>query len=392
MMNLMLRMFLFLPMLLLLACGQSQAAKTTAKTPLQSTPQSASSIGGDLAGQIADLRQRFVRLKKGDKAVIRITQFGDSHTAADFFTGRLRDVLQRRYGDAGIGWIAPLRVRGQRHAKITYEQDGWTLYNSRRDAYPNYPMGGYVAGADEDDAKVRIKLRTPNPRQQWTMKVLYREVSSNNAPWKTLHGQTTLPTDYYAHGSNTRIGGIRLEKTRGKGVIVEPIAANGAQNTLWDSWGRDWYLRDLSALDSDLVILSYGTNEAFDDHFSATAFRRDMTKRVRQVREALPDSLILIMGAPESYRYLSSGASINGDCEAQRPSPLTTIQQIQAEVAEQQNTLYWDWQAAMGGRCQVNNLIADGLMQKDGVHFTRNGYELGADYLLAYLKNISLIQ
>ncbi len=82
---------------------------------------------------IQQLRERFDRLQRGYRDVIRITQFGDSHSAADFFTGKLRTVLQQRYGDAGIGWVSPIFVRGQRHEQITYDSEDWQLLDSRRD-------------------------------------------------------------------------------------------------------------------------------------------------------------------------------------------------------------------------------------------------------------------
>src|SRR5207302_11012269 len=36
---------------------------------------------------------------------VTILQIGDSHTAADFFTGELRKRLQARYGDGGVGYV-----------------------------------------------------------------------------------------------------------------------------------------------------------------------------------------------------------------------------------------------------------------------------------------------
>ena len=35
----------------------------------------------------------------------RIIQVGDSHTAGDYFTDRLRRRLQQQWGNGGIGWV-----------------------------------------------------------------------------------------------------------------------------------------------------------------------------------------------------------------------------------------------------------------------------------------------
>ncbi len=127
-----------------------------------------------------------------------------------------------------------------------------------------------------------------------------------------------------------------------------------------------------------------------------------MKRRVGQIRQALPNAVILVIGAPESYKkrptkkQLANTDSVSTDlsvmdCESLRPRLLTQIQQIQSDIAREQGTLYWDWQQAMGGQCQVPQLINDGLMQKDGIHFTAKGYQYAADKLIEYFGSIGLI-
>ncbi len=340
-------------------------------------------------GNIANLKQRFAQLQLGNKDTIRITQFGDSHSAADFFTGRLRNVLQQRYGNAGIGWVAPLSVRGQHHEKITYQSEGWQLFDSRRNNEEDYPMGGYIARAKSDIGFIRLNHRK-NDTGKWALKVLAKYNDTNE--WQVTNYTATLPTEITSKGEGMKIGGVWLTRVPATGVIVETIAANGAKNTLWDKWESSWLQRDLATFSrSDMVILSYGTNEAFNNRLDINKFARDMKRRVQQIRQALPKAVILIIGAPESYKRHPTGLSI-ADCTSKRPALLTQIQQIQSEIAQEQKTLYWDWQQAMGGKCKVPQLINDGLMQKDGIHFTLTGYRYSADKFIEYLQSIGLIQ
>ncbi len=44
---------------------------------------------------------------KAPTSQLRILQFGDSHTAADFFTGELRTRFQSTYGNGGLGFQFP---------------------------------------------------------------------------------------------------------------------------------------------------------------------------------------------------------------------------------------------------------------------------------------------
>src|SRR5580692_2789591 len=61
--------------------------------------------------------------------LVRVIQFGDSHTAADIFTGALRTLFQSKFGDGGAGFtfagypFAGYRIHGTRRAQST----GWTV-------------------------------------------------------------------------------------------------------------------------------------------------------------------------------------------------------------------------------------------------------------------------
>lgn len=395
------RKHLYLLVLLTLISSCTQTQKSSPTTTITTAKENTKTIS-HLARNTQQLSRRFSQLQQGNNDIIRITQFGDSHSAADFFTGKLRNTLQQRYGDAGIGWVSPIYIRGQRHEKITYDSEDFQLLDSRRNDYDgDYPMGGYVAKAKSDMGFIRLKHKHDDDGK-WSLKILMKNDSTDD--WQITDKVTTLPVDITSQGEGMEIGGVWLTKKSAKGAIVEVIAANGAKNTLWDKWGTDWLQRDLATLSrSDMVILAYGTNEAFNNRLDIQEFEKNITQRVEQIRQALPKAVILVIGAPESYKKrptkkqlantdrLSTGLSVM-DCESQRPQLLTQIQQIQSDIAKKQNTLYWDWQQAMGGQCQVPQLINNGLMQKDGIHFTSKGYQYAADKLIEYFESIGLIQ
>src|SRR5215469_17361924 len=59
---------------------------------------------------------------------LSILQIGDSHTAADYFTGEVRRILQARYGNGGPGYLPFGKPHpGIRHTDITSTLSaGWT--------------------------------------------------------------------------------------------------------------------------------------------------------------------------------------------------------------------------------------------------------------------------
>src|SRR5208282_2052756 len=64
---------------------------------------------------------------------VRVLQFGDSHTAADYQTGPLRRSLQRRFGDGGRGFVSvgrPWKAYTQEGVQLN-GMTGWTPERGR---------------------------------------------------------------------------------------------------------------------------------------------------------------------------------------------------------------------------------------------------------------------
>ncbi|HRN59610.1 MAG TPA: GDSL-type esterase/lipase family protein, partial [Chiayiivirga sp.] len=335
----------------------------------------------------------------------RYVQVGDSHTAADFMTGQLRARLQARLGDGGAGWVTPVRVSGQRLARISFQQSGWGLSSSRTGQPADYPFGGLFASPVAPRAELTLSpSQDPDPDHDSVLQnvsVIIRqdpgdaplslsdaagqrfelrsEVQDGN--WHTLEFSASLPLHVVAEGSpGTSLGGWWLSSPE-RGAVVSAVGINGSQLAHWRRWRSDW-MRDLGPARPDVIALAYGTNEAFDDTLDVEATKNDLTLAVSQIRERFPTAAVLIVGAPESL------AATAGTCGARAPS-LDAVQRIQREVAVSTRTLYWDAQAATGGACSMKQWMREGLARKDGVHFSSQGYARLGDALYAGLVDLA---
>lgn len=337
---------------------------------------------------------------------VRVTQFGDSHTAADYFTATLRQRFQARFGDAGIGWVYPGNVAGQRNALVKLPRSGFSLLNSRRDNYPYFPLGGYVAQADSSMASITVQPRQPVDNALWKVRFWvkpqqdsvgalavtddqgpHKLVSgSNDSGWSAqelmLHMPFTIKPD---QPMPLLLGGVELIKMA-PGVILDSIGSNGAQLALWTHWNPDWP-RQLTRMGSDLVILAYGVNEAYDPILDADNYRQNLQASIDLVRKALPDAAILMLGAQDAIKHK---VAVGADCRTARPPFLDQVKQIQLQLARRNHLLYWDWQEAMGGRCSMPRWQQHQWARPDGVHFTAEGYDKLAndvfDGLMAVIK------
>ncbi|MBJ6984197.1 GDSL-type esterase/lipase family protein [Luteimonas sp. MC1750] len=318
-------------------------------------------------------------------------QLGDSHTAGDFMTGRLRARLQARIGDGGAGWASPVRVSGQRLDSVGFEQSGWDLQSSRRGEPADYPAGGLIARPSGPRAELQLSVATTGTPHRVTLLVQQQPMDAPlvvtdasgkriivaspvaDGSWQAAEFVARLPLRMVAEaGPGTSIGGWWLSG-QAPGALVSAIGINGSRLAQRSRWRSGW-LQDLAPARPDVIALAYGTNEAFDDTLDPEETRRDVASAVAQIRERFPAAAVLIIGAPESL------IATSGTCGVRAPS-LDAVQRIQREVAAAARTLYWDAQAAMGGRCSMKRWAGEALARKDGVHFTSDGYARLGDAL-----------
>ncbi|WP_051919508.1 GDSL-type esterase/lipase family protein [Basilea psittacipulmonis] len=346
--------------------------------------------------------QKLRQINKTGK--FRIIQLGDSHTAADFFTDAVRKTLQQRYGNGGIGWVYPSKVSAQRIAAVQYSgAENWHILSSRKDETHSFPMGGILAHPqagqasiiqlnDEHETQqiqdVSINVRPIDMRHRLVVKdadgqTAYLKVNTKNHLWQTLKLKAKFPIEISTESATDllEIGFINIEHSQ-HGVVLSPMGINGAQLSDVFKWRDNWY-NDLIKAQPDLIILAFGTNEAVNKNLGMEKTEILWSRVIQQMKERLPDTAILIIGAPESL------SKIYGNCGRRMPS-LNNVQAMQLRLAKKHHLLYWSWQSAMGGKCSMRKWIKRGLGRKDGVHFTAAGYErAGKNLAQEIIKKVS---
>ena len=382
---------------LLVACNQD-----TEKTVKLPTP---SVLPADGSRQLYNYHDPhfadFVKKLQQGRQTVHIVQLGDSHTAADFFSGKLRERFQADYGNGGIGFIPPTNVAGQRIAHVQYQSDkkAWTLLSSRKDSDPDFPLGGFISEPQAKWAKLQLS-ENPITQQRYQLQALYKtpttaqvnvqsstskvlSLSQTQGKWQFSTPTTmTFPVSITVNKNQpVKLGGWLITNQQ-PGVMLSSLGINGATINMMDKWGAQW-TETLGQLHPDMVILAYGTNEAFNDTFDLIAYRQQLTDKIRQIRQQAPNSTILLIGPSDSVKNKEAP-----DCRSQQPQWLSDIIRIQKEVAQQEKTLFWDWRDYMGGECSIKVWALYDLARPDGVHLSREGYESSANTLYSQLNTL----
>lgn len=391
-----------------LLLGITLLSSCSPTTEVQATPASALAKSGMTAKKVLttgtdpNLALLARKFSTSNRTPITIVQLGDSHTAADLFSGEVRRLLQAQYGDGGIGFVAATPVPGTRYERVILgaAKRQWSLVSARNQQSNQFPLGGYLSLPLTPGARVHIAERQPS-NQQYRISALYqafsnstltardnlnkssRMLAATGGQWRFSppFNNLTLPLDLnVANNQGLALGGWNILGQKSAGVIYSALGINGARLDVLDKWQPGW-LEALKALRPDMVVLAYGTNEAFDDDLDLQLYRSQLQEKVALLRKNLPKTVILLVGPPDSIKRRNAGS-----CAASQPQPLRQIIQIQKDVAKNSRTLFWDWQAFMGGDCSISKWQGSDLARNDLIHLTADGYRKSADGLYRFLR------
>ncbi len=330
----------------------------------------------------------------------RIVFFGASHVASDLFTGYLRQLLQKRFGEAGPGFLLPAKPwPWYRHWGISIERSrGWNALRVRAYAPKSgrYGLAGvalesqadkYARGVIQTRANggllghaSRIELfymKQPNGGRivVWIDGKRIERISTasdQNEPGYAMyevadgHHRVDIRT---APDGRARIFGLAMERDN-PGVILDTVGVPGARARDHLLWDDAIFRQHLKRRRPDLVALAYGTNEAGDDDVPIEDYASRLTQAVQRIKETVPEASCLLVGPSDRPEKLEP--------EGYGPRPRTAeIIAAQRRVARELSCGFFDLVRFMGGPMSMVRWAAaePRYGSPDHVHLTRRGYE-----------------
>jgi len=183
-----------------------------------------------------------------------------------------------------------------------------------------------------------------------------------------------------------RIFGVSAEAD-GPGVLVDAMGIRGRTARTWLFWERSMAREGLQALNPDMVVLAYGTNEAADSNYRMGHYREDLRKVLSMMRQGAPDAACVLVGPTDRGGWV-------GRKTIEIWERTEMVAQVQREVAPEFGCVFWDWQEAMGGPGSIAawQLVDPRLSGKDLIHLSQAGYEWSAERFLLAMEQAGEIR
>jgi lysophospholipase L1-like esterase len=367
---------------------------------------------------------------------VTVVHLGDSHTAGDRFSGRLRERFQERFGSAGRGMLPPgAPFPYFRPTLVSVSQTGgWEVASS----FPQpdgglFSLSGFrITSADAEDV-VRVAseeaagfdyvglglVRRPQGGRL-IVEIDGREVHRVSTDGPIVQAaRLDLPVDPGSRQLAVRPAGdgpvslLSLTVQRNQpGIVYDSHGVVGAAVDIIGRWEPVTVEWELQSRDPSLIVLAYGTNEGFHDDLAEAEYAAAFAAQLVYLERAAPNAAILVVGPPDAnrlpracrgerdepaafscrplsaaetsgYEGLFGSAAAGEACRWHPPPNLRVVREIQRRIAAQRGHAFWDWSSVMDGDCGVHSwaVAEPPLAFPDHVHLKPEGYRLSADAL-----------
>ena len=350
------------------------------------------------------LRSFFTRLselKEGKRKKVSILHIGDSHIQADWLSGRVRELFQNEFGNAGRGLIFPAKA-GKSNESYTFSSSSSGTWEFKRAVFPEQPLpiglSGMTLNTADTTASIKIELKDYKNLLPYHRKLTFfyqKDSLSYFINLKDSLGRTTAFIGSYTREESPDINTVYLNKpsrfftiqvlkttpiqqrfmlyginveNEKPGLIYHSVGVNGAK--VRHFLAAEHFFRQTQSLQPDLVIISLGTNEVQEFPFQDPQYEEHWNNLINKLAEAHPGVPVLITTPPGHFKNKSK----------KNPGMETVLQTI-LSFSNSKSIPVFNLYEAGGGKYFANQWSKKGLLQSDGVHFTREGYELQGDML-----------
>lgn len=327
---------------------------------------------------------------------IRIAVFGDSFIEADILTGDFRELLQKKYGGCGVGFVSiTSQVNGYRPT-INHSFSGWHTFaytdkDKSKQQKQKIGISGYYF---ETDGFASVQLKGVNKysslldtcdRVTFFLKnesPVNLGVKINNKKSSTI--QINQSKRLQAQSIDGHIGAINFEvqptdstatfygiaMDGKKGIIVDNYSMRGSSGLFLCTIPVGFLEEFNSVRPYDLIILQYGLNVLSNKTTDYSGYERKMISAVERLKKTFPQSGVLIMSIGDRA-YKDS----NTQEMATAYDNINALLEAQRSVARETGVAFWNVFEVMGGEGGMVKMVNSkpAMANKDYTHINFHG-------------------
>ncbi len=353
-----------------------------------------------LTGFTSDLEARFYYNKQLNSDLF-VLHLGDSHIQPGGMTIPLSEALHSVYGNAGYGLAFPYQVAKtnghdgyQTQSNVTWQVS--KIIHSKKE----FPVGvsGYSIHTKDVDANIKWEFDSLNyDYQVQRVELFHANLFDSNFSYQLISelGEYAKPMPHlsdachsvfffekptfvfslkhdkrFSFQKSSTLYGVKVGNGD-HGAIVSAIGVNGATYKQYSESVE--FRNQLDKLNPDVVVISLGTNEAFQfGEFDDTTFF-DQSLNLVQMIKSLESQPIIILTTPPAV----SKVQYKNNKSYFTPNPLVPrVRSVLMDIASRLEIPIYDLYNYMGGDDSMKNWAQLGMTDKKRIHFSAKGYRI----------------
>jgi lysophospholipase L1-like esterase len=386
-----------------LAHAEAAKAKAASVRPTSTLPPSPPKAPvaplGAVAGPLAGFFQALGELSQCKRqSHVHVLWLGDSHTNADFLSGTVRSALRDAFGDGGPGFVRigtkPYRHEGMKlgregawnvdpdpPARRSLQDDGvFGLSGTRAVPLADASWSAQVVSRDapgDEPARFELSYNLPagssfslelGPHKLRVDAKTAADVATSGIAHLTLTAPLKSQLRLMPERGAPRLFGLIIERTVKPGVVLDTLGIDGARLETPLAWNEAAFADEVARRSPDLLVVAFGTNEAFDA-LKVEKYAKQLHDLVGRLRFGAPHASCLVLGPTDAPE---------GDGSRPRVAEVSAVLQ---KTAATLSCSFVSLQQLMGGEGSFAKGMKakERLAQHDKLHLTPKGYQgLGA--------------
>lgn len=343
--------------------------------------KSQESIQPELMSQKIVLKE--LKERKISPKGVGIKFFGDSHVASGVLVSAFKDEY---FGSSvgSVGFVPAIMSKYHAHSELKFENDGFEIISSRAQNDSDFPLCGQIAISSDNSS---LKISSKKQKGLFGVEILHKfdksaeifELSdsegrrykiSQKSPnqWEYSTLALSFPFDIRALSNQAMIGGYKIYKN---GNFVDFCASNGAYATISNKWAKSAWSRDFEKFDYAYFVLAYGTNDALDKNFSESGFYNSMKGLINKLKTSSKSAKIVLISPAPSPKV----------------KKISLAKSALKRLARDENAIFCDLEELINASGGWKAWRKMGLIKKDNIHFSPEGYEKIGKFIAQKIKN-----
>ena len=381
-----------------------QAQQTTAKKVVTAPNDIITDYSGGNSGGLGHFYECLDNVETMGRPV-RIAYYGDSFIEGDILTADIRDILQKRYGGCGVGWVDCAKGTNGFRPTVKIVSDGFTPHltnekpfdSSRQGINQKYYTLNRHARLTYKSLTFRKRRSTWQKARLWfktqepmtvtigndSSAVRHEFQPSPNIQYLETYGKADAITYNIEAGEGTTVFGASLEPV--KGIVVDNLGLRGLPGfslaKIPDATLRQFYrMRPY-----DLIIIHYGINCAVDGNPESfyKAYIKKMTEIVEKMKRACPGASIMVCNVSDRDQRSADGI--------RTMNAVKKLARYQRQIASESGVAFFDLFNAMGGDESMAKYVEKGWANKDYIHINFEGGKHLAEIVCKELLGVKTV-